>query len=125
MADNPHDKAAKAVHEGRRVEAQYVRQGRGGVRITLVLAAALILTAIGFGIVWMIWAGPFAAGRANAGLQDVDAAAFQNRETSIPKADAPTTSTGEPTRPATGEAPNVNAPVVAAQPSGSGEGTGS
>ena len=34
---DPHSKAADAVHEGRPVEAQYTRQGRPGVRILWLL----------------------------------------------------------------------------------------
>lgn len=117
MSDHPRETPADAVHAGQPVEAQQVRQGRGGVRIATVLAVAFVLTAIGFAIVWAFWAGPFAAGRANTGQQDVDAAAFQGGDRRVPNADAPTTSTGEPTRPSTGDAPNVNAPTVSAEPS--------
>ena len=46
--DNPHDRAADAVHEGRPVEAQYVRGGRGGVRILLVLLGGLLLVVIAY-----------------------------------------------------------------------------
>ena len=38
-------------------------------------------------------------------------AAFQGDAATPPAADAPTTATGQPTRPPTGEAPNVNAPT--------------
>jgi cytoskeletal protein RodZ len=117
--NDPHSRAADAVHEGRPVEEQFVKQGRGGRRITLVLIVAFVLTALGFLIVQLVYAPDFAAGDANAGQQAVDAAAFQGAGgDSVPAADAPTTSTGEPTNPATGEAPNVNAPTVQAAPSG-------
>ena len=43
---SPHDKAADAVHEGRPVEAQYVRGGRGGVRILTLLVISLGAVAI-------------------------------------------------------------------------------
>ena len=115
--ESPHDKAADAVHEGRPVEAQYVRGGRGGVRILTVLVAAIALVAICFALIYAFTAGPLASTNANDGDQAVDAAAFQADRTDIPAADAPTTSTGQPTTPPTGEAPNVNAPVVSAQPS--------
>lgn len=112
----PHDKAADAVHEGRPVEAQYVRAGRGGKRIATVLAISVTLVAIGFAIVWAFWAGPLAGGRPNTGSQDVDAAAFQGEGGDrVPAADAPTTATGEPTSPPTGEAPNVSAPTTSAR----------
>lgn len=115
MSDHPPERPEDAVREGRPVEAQYVKQGRGGTRIVTVLAVALVLTAIGFVIVWLFWAGPFALGRANTGQQGVDAAAFQDGKIPAPpKADAPMTSTGEPTRPPTGDTANVNAPTVSA-----------
>lgn len=116
--ESPHDHSADAVHEGRPVEAQYVRQGRGGKRILMVLLGALAMVAIAFAVIWFASAGRFSQTNANDGDQAVDAAAFQGaggRE--IPTADAPTTATGEPTAPPTGAAPNVNAPTVAAQPS--------
>ena len=117
--DDPHSRAADAVHDGRPVEAQFVKQGRGGRRIVLVLIVAFALTALGFVIVQLVFAPRFEAGDANAGQQAVDAAAFQGEGgDSVPAADAPTTSTGEPTRPTTGEAANVNAPTVQAAPSG-------
>lgn len=115
---SPHDKVADAVHEGQPVEAQYARQGKGGVRVMTVLLISAALVAMGFVLIWAVWSGPLASGRANTGLQDVDAAAFQGEGgDAVPNADAPTTSTGEPTAPRTGEAPNVNAPTTSASPS--------
>ncbi|MBX3476918.1 MAG: hypothetical protein KF910_04885 [Brevundimonas sp.] len=110
--DNPHDRAADAVHEGRPVEAQYVRQGRGGVRILTILivsagAAAILLLGM-----WLVSHGGFARTNANNGAQAVDVAAFHDDVATPPAADAPTTATGRPTSPPTGEAPNVNAPAV-------------
>ena len=117
--DDPHSRAADAVHEGRPVEEQFVKQGRGGRRISMVLVGGLVLTAIGFVILYLVFAPAFSAGDANSGQQAVDAAAFQGEGgDSVPAADAPTTSTGDPTSPPTGEAPNVNAPTVQAAPSG-------
>jgi hypothetical protein len=112
---SPHDKAADAVHEGRPVEAQYVRGGRGGVRILTLLivsagAAAILLLGM-----WALSQGGFARTNANNGEQPVDSQAFvRDGEVPPPTADAPTTATGEPTSPPTGEAPNVNAPTVSA-----------
>ena len=112
--DNPHDRAADAVHQGRPVEAQYVRQGRGGVRILTLLivsagAAAILLLGI-----WFFSQGGFSATNANDGDQAVDVAAFNGDAATAPTADAPTTATGQPTSPPTGQAPNVNAPTVQA-----------
>ncbi len=119
MTDNdPHSRAADAVHEGRPVEEQFTKQGRGGRRITVVMAVGIALTLIGFVIMYLVFAPAFSAGDANTGQQSVDAAAFQDGAITPPAADAPTTATGEPTSPPTGEAPNVNAPTVQAAPSG-------
>ena len=114
---SPHDKAADAVHEGRPVEAQYVRGGRGGVRILTLLLVSLAAVAILLLGMWFVSQGGFAQTNANDGDQAVDAAAFQTDPVEIPAADAPTTATGEPTAPPTGAAPNVNAPTVVAEPS--------
>ncbi len=114
--ESPHDKAADAVHEGRPVEAQYVRGGRGGVRILTLLIVSLTAVAILLLGMWFVSQGGFAKTNANDGDQAVDAAAFQNQTVEVPAADAPTTATGQPTNPPTGEAPNVNAPTVSAEP---------
>ncbi len=112
--ESPHDKVADAVHEGRPVEAQYVRGGRGGVRILTLLivsagAAAILLLGM-----WFVSNGGFDNTNANTGQQPVDAQAFSQDAATPPTADAPTTSTGQPTSPPTGEAPNVNAPTTSA-----------
>lgn len=112
--ESPHDKAADAVHEGRPVEAQYVRGGRGGVRILALLAISLAAVAILLLGMWFVSNGGFSRTNANDGDQAVDAQAFQNERVDVPVADAPTTATGQPTNPPTGEAPNVNAPTTTA-----------
>ena len=110
--ENPHDRVADAVHEGRPVEAQYVRQGRGGVRIlTLLIVSAGAAAVLLLGM-WFVSQGGFSATNANDGDQAVDAAAFSNDAATPPTADAPTKATGQPTSPPTGAAPNVNAPTV-------------
>jgi hypothetical protein len=111
---SPHDRSADAVHEGRPVEAQYVRGGRGGVRILLLLivsagAAAILLLGM-----WFLSNGGFDNTNANTGHQPVDTQAFSQDAATPPTADAPTTSTGQPTNPPTGTAPNVNAPTTSA-----------
>ena len=113
---SPHDKAADAVHEGRPVEAQYVRAGRGGVRILTLLLVSLAAVAILLLGMWFVSQGGFARTNANVGGQAVDSAAFKAAPVETPAADAPTTSTGQPTYPQTGDAPNVNAPVAPAGP---------
>ncbi|HEY0598462.1 hypothetical protein [Brevundimonas sp.] len=114
---SPHDKAADAVHEGRPVEAQYVRGGRGGVRILTLLLVSLAAVAVLLLGMWFVSQGGFSRTNANDGDQTVDAAAFQADANTIPAADAPTTATGQPTVPGTAEPANVNAPTVPAQPS--------
>ncbi|MBA4803479.1 MAG: hypothetical protein H2038_02375 [Brevundimonas sp.] len=115
--ESPHDKSADAVHEGRPVEAQYARQGRGGKRIMMVLFGAIGMVVIAFAVIYFASAGRLAETNANDGDQAVDAAAFQGEAArEIPTADAPTTATGEPTSPPTGDAPNVNAPTVMSEP---------
>jgi hypothetical protein len=78
---SPHDKSADAVHEGRPVEAQYVRGGRGGVRILTLLivsagAAAILLLGM-----WFVSNGGFDNTNANTGQQPVDAQAFSQDAT--------------------------------------------
>jgi cytoskeletal protein RodZ len=114
--ESPHDKAADAVHEGRPVEAQYVRGGRRGGRILTVLVISTVAVAILLLGMWFVSQGGFARTNPNTGTQAVDAQAFSGDAATPPTADAPTTATGEPTHPTTGEASNVNAPTVSAQP---------
>ena len=108
---DPHSKAADAVHEGRPVEAQYTRQGRPGVRILWLLivsagAAAVVLLGL-----WFVSQGGFSQTNANDGDQAVDAQAFQGDAATPPAADAPTTASGQSQPAPTGETPNVNAPT--------------
>ena len=111
--ESPHDKAADAVHEGRPVEAQYVRGGRGGKRILTLLVVSLAAVAILLLGMWFVSQGGFADTNANNGEQAVDAQAFQGEGGSdTPSADAPTAEGGRPTSPPTGDTPNVNAPTV-------------
>lgn len=114
---SPHDKAADAVHEGRPVEAQYARGGRPGARILTLLVISTAAVAILLLGMWFVSQGGFARTNANIGDQAVDAQAFDEDSVTPPSADAPTTSTGEPTAPPTGQAPNVNAPTTSAAPS--------
>lgn len=107
---SPHDRAADAVHEGRPVEAQYVRGGRGGVRIlTLLIVSAGAAAVLLLGM-WFVSQGGFAKTNANIGGQEADSAAFSTDAGQTPVSDAPTTATGQPTSPPTVDTPNVNAP---------------
>lgn len=111
--ESPHDKAADAVHQGRPVEAQYVRGGRGGIRILTLLVVSLTAVAVLLLGMWFVSQGGFANTNANTGLQAVDAQAFSD----APPANAPSTATGEPTSPTAGEAPDANTPAAPAAPS--------
>ena len=89
--ESPHDKAADAVHEGRPVEAQYVRGGRGGVRILALLAISLAAVAILLLGMWFVSNGGFARTNANTGGQAVDSQAFDEDAAKTPPADKPAT----------------------------------
>jgi hypothetical protein len=86
---SPHDKAADAVHEGRPVEAQYVRGGRGGVRILTVLLVSAGATAILLLGMWFVSNGGFDSTNANNGQQPVDAQAFSEQSPAAPAPTAP------------------------------------
>ena len=96
-------------------DARGAAPGRRIVWILILSAGAAAILLLGM---WALSNGGFAAQNANDGQQAVDAAAFSNNAGAIPSADAPTTATGEPTAPPTGEAPNVNAPTTSAAQSG-------
>lgn len=104
--EDPHSKAADAVHEGRPVEAQYTKQGKGGRRVSVEMGVAIALTLVGFVVVYLLFSGSFRKADAVTGDQ-ADAAAFA---TTVPTPDAPTTATGQPSASSPDGTPNVNAP---------------
>lgn len=75
---SPHDKAADAVHEGRPVEARYVRGGGKGRRILILLVVSLSAVAVLLLGMWALSQGGFADTNANTGAQTVDVEAFDN-----------------------------------------------
>lgn len=106
---DPHSESADAVHEGRPVDAQYVRGARPGRRILWLLiisggSAAILLLGM-----WFVSNGGFERQNANVGNQAVDAAAFSGA--GQPQASAPTDATGRPAPVTPGTQPNVNPPV--------------
>ncbi|RZJ05925.1 MAG: hypothetical protein EON89_01980 [Brevundimonas sp.] len=109
--ESPHDKAADAVHEGRPVEAQYVRGGRGGVRILTLLVISLAAVAVLLLGMWFVSQGGFANTNANNGEQAVDVQAFKGDAATPPTPDAPTAAGGEPASPPAQTTPNVNPPA--------------
>lgn len=97
--DDPHSEAADAVHEGRPVEAQYTKQGKGGRRISVEMGIAIALTLVGFVVVFLFFSGAF-RGSNTSREAALDAAAIVSGGTTTPTPDAPTTATGQPTAPA-------------------------
>ncbi len=94
--DDPHSRAADAVHEGRPVEEQFVKQGRGGRRMSIVMGVGIALTLVGFVVLLLIFSPGFSAMDVNTGRQSVDAAAFQEEPSAPPAADARTTMRAAP-----------------------------
>ena len=94
---DPHSEAADAVHEGRPVDAQYVRGARPGKRILLLLIVSAGATAILLLGMWFVSNGGFASQNANTGAQAVDAAAFD--DSGPPTRTPPTDATGNPPTP--------------------------
>lgn len=76
QALDPHSQAADAVHEGRPVEAQYVRQGRRGAHVVWILATSLVLVVVAFLVVWGLHMGPFAATEDSPQAQAAEASDF-------------------------------------------------
>ncbi len=116
---DPHSKSADAVHEGRPVEAQYVRGARKGNRILIILVVSVALAAAALLGFWALNQRGLAETNTNTDrAQDSSriavASVFDGDAETPPAADAPTTAEGQPTNPPTGEAPNVNAPTVTA-----------
>ena len=109
--EDPHTNAAQAVEEGRPIEAQYARQGRGGVRIIGVLLGGLVLVGIAFAIIWGLSGSKMKEMNANDGDQAVDARAFQGAaQDPAPTPDVATGARGEPgVQPSNAEPANVNA----------------
>ncbi len=91
---DPHSEAADAVHEGRPVDAQYVRGARPGKRILVLLVVSAGAAAILLLGMWFVSNGGFATTNANTGDQAVDTAAFDNSGPPTPT--PPTNSTGQP-----------------------------
>lgn len=77
--DDPHSRSADPVHEGRPVEAQYVRQGRKGFRILWLLLISVALAAVGLLGWWALNSGGLAETNDDAGRQAEDAAAFSDQ----------------------------------------------
>jgi len=96
---DPHSQAADAVHEGRPVEAQYVRQGRRGVHVVWILTISLVLVVTGFLVVWLSHGENLAATEPKTLPQAADAAPFaQDAPAPLTKQDVDE----DPTAPARG-----------------------
>ncbi|MBX7248508.1 MAG: hypothetical protein K1X35_05580 [Caulobacteraceae bacterium] len=75
-ASDPHSQAADAVHEGRPVEAQYVRQGRRGTHVLRILLISTGLVVLAFLVVWAFHMGPFAQSNVDNNKRPAEAAIF-------------------------------------------------
>ncbi|MGO4408696.1 MULTISPECIES: hypothetical protein [unclassified Brevundimonas] len=97
--EDPHSHSADAVEHHAPIEAQYVRQGRSGVRILWLLilsggAAAVLLLGM-----WLLSNGGFQTVNPDAGGTREDSAAFSRPHASTPPAGpapAPTTAPAAP-----------------------------
>lgn len=111
---DPHSQAADAVHEGRPVEAQYVRQGRRGVHVLWILAISLPLAVLA---VWGVWAlffsGPLSATEPHNASEPQDAQVFE--DTARPVLQTPEQ---DPTAAARGSAPGGQQSPTAPAPKG-------
>ncbi len=86
---SPHDKAADAVHEGRPVEARYVRGGGKGRRILILLLVSLGAVSVLLLGMWAVSQGGFADTNPNTGAQAVDVEAFDGTGATPAPAPAP------------------------------------
>lgn len=109
--DDPHSRSAEPVQQGRPVEAQYVRGGRKGNRILILLVVSVALAAAALLGFWALTQNNLAETDNTPAGQAQVAAEFEGDAMTPPAADAPTTPEGQPTNPPTGESPNVNAPT--------------
>jgi len=114
---DPHSRSADAVHEGRPVEAQYVRQGRRGTHVLWILAISLPLAIL---LVWGAWAlffsDDFAAAPVNNGPEVQGAQAFDTAPN-----DALQTSDQDPTAGQRGSLPGNQQGDTRAAPAQTGE----
>lgn len=107
-----HDKAADAVHDGRPVDAEYVRSARRGPRILVILLVSTAAAAILLIGMWMVSNNGFNAQNPTPTEKAVDAQAFAGDADTPPASDAPTTATGAPAPVPADQTPNVNAPTT-------------
>lgn len=73
---NPHDKAADAVHEGRPVDAKYVRGGRRNPRILFLLLLSTSAVAVLLLGMWLLSNDGFSAQNPTQGEQAANAQTF-------------------------------------------------
>ena len=73
---SPHDRAADAVHDGRPVEAKYVRGGGKGRRIlTILLVSLSAVSALLFGV-WLLSQDRLSEVEPGAAVDTANVAAF-------------------------------------------------
>ena len=78
--DDPHSRSADPVHEGKPVEAQYVRQGRSGVRILTVLVISVALAAAALLGWWLLNSGAFTETELEGGREAEASAPFDETD---------------------------------------------
>lgn len=78
-----HDRTADAVHEGRPVKAEYVRSGRPGRRVLVILAVSTVAVAVALLSLWAATNGVFAS---QEPTDAEEAAAQQTFDTNAPYA---------------------------------------
>lgn len=106
LEPNRHDKAADAVHEGRPVEAQYVRGGRRNPRMLVLLLLSTGAVAILLLGMWLLSNSGFKGENQTASEQAAQARTFDDAGSIPSAAEAPARSTDNPSPAPAGQTPN-------------------
>lgn len=106
LEPNRHDKAADAVHEGRPVEAQYVRGGRRNPRMLVLLLLSTGAVAILLLGMWLLSNSGFKSENQTASEQAAQARTFDDAGSIPSDAEAPARSTDNPSPTPAGQTPN-------------------
>ena len=93
------------------IRVQAARGAKPGGRILVLLIVSVAAVAVLLLGIWALNQGNASEADVNPTEQATDTDAFNTNAGAIPQADAPTTATGQPTNPQTGDAPNVNVPT--------------
>lgn len=104
---DPHSQAADAVHEGRPVEAQYVRQGRRGTHVLWILVVSLIMVVAAFAVIFFGSSEGMNATTSDNNKTRGEAATF-----AAPEPAAKQTSSEDPSAPARGSTNSGQQPTA-------------